>query len=614
MLELLYALQNRLETCAVASVTLLGQDFKLKKAIDQFGTVAKASPVLAKIHQSATNLVEKESNQKPQDLLDLLALISAVIVTQTTTTSGNELTIPLVYTSEYKNIPTKTLQGFHDNIYQTGGGRLNVLTEILKDTSLYSDYRILRGMIVALDDSYSEIATLMIEKLSLLGEEIIPVLKKDFDTEKDTIVAKKIVIISNINKDKDDAFYKEMFVAHKKSLPIRAAALEAVEATHANATYFKELFSTSRNESLRDICFNKLVTMSYLGGENYINDFTEDILVGSKKLDIRALTHNTSQVFGDFLVDEIEKLIALYPPKIIGLLQSEKEKRDDQENDQNKAKLLLLSVNKPSPKWYAFILDLLAGRKKLFTSGWYNNDCILDVVIAHLMTHGEKTDPDFVKDVLDVVCKRGAAIQFLQDLTTLPANELFDTYAPYFTKGDKTIKRDLFFIIHQINYTRATDEHFIYPRYCNSKGHFIPDKTSMYIVLKQPLDPRWYEVIADYGLQKKGGKNHYEDIMDLVGHSGIYNHLIINNYTIPCSYRNEFNFYTLLCIMNPEHTTQVKSLLKYFMENRNRYWIGRYEDHENHVFWVQVSEEILIEEAKIDAKKEAKKEAGKTKV
>ena len=45
-LKALYELHSRLETAAVAGVNLLGEDFRLRRAIEAVEPLAKASPVI----------------------------------------------------------------------------------------------------------------------------------------------------------------------------------------------------------------------------------------------------------------------------------------------------------------------------------------------------------------------------------------------------------------------------------------------------------------------------------------------------------------------------------------------------------------------------------------
>ena len=49
----LYELKERLESSVIAGVSLLSEDFRLARAVEQMEPLAKASPIFQKIYQSA---------------------------------------------------------------------------------------------------------------------------------------------------------------------------------------------------------------------------------------------------------------------------------------------------------------------------------------------------------------------------------------------------------------------------------------------------------------------------------------------------------------------------------------------------------------------------------
>ena len=607
MLELLYLLQERLRISAVASVTLLKQDFKLGKAIEQFAAIASASPVLAKIYKSAKDLQEQDSDHKGQELLDLLALINAVILTQTGTTTGNELEIPQVLPSTYKNISNKTLQVFHESIYSTGGGRLSVLEEILSDPTIYGDYRILHGMIAGLEDGYSGIVELIEKKLVLVGEELIPSLKKDIRLDKDRVIATKIDIILKIAKEEDDIFYKDLYLEYPKSTIVRGACLNAISTTVENISYFKELFATMRVESLRTICLHKIIEISDKSGENYVNEYTKDILKGSKSMTYSAMVYSTDPIISEYIIDEIEKQIELFPKKKFALLQTEKQKREYRQNDYIKARLLFLSANKPCARWYEFMLSLLREDKTLFTSNLYNNESILDIVLEYVLIYKDGVNKEFMEEVVNILGKDSVIIDFIYDLWNKPAEELFTIYEPYFSEKYKTIKRGLLFVIKNLEYNREKNEHSTMPVYYNCWAVNTDIKEDLRKCLKESLDPRWYALIVQHGTSKKNGNGIREDITTITTGDTTYNPFTLCQYTFSVN-TITYDFQNVLAIMNPNHTAEVQSLMDCFMKHRRAYWIGRWEEHENHVFWVQVQDEILRREEEIRTqKKEAKK-------
>ena len=57
-IEPLYKLKERLNTSAVAGISLMSEDFRLKQAIDQMEPLSKAVPIFGKIYLGALHILE----------------------------------------------------------------------------------------------------------------------------------------------------------------------------------------------------------------------------------------------------------------------------------------------------------------------------------------------------------------------------------------------------------------------------------------------------------------------------------------------------------------------------------------------------------------------------
>ena len=78
----LYELKERLESGIIAGVSLLSEDFRLARAVEQIEPLSKASPVFQKIYQSAMQLLSDEGDRKGDMLLDILGFVDAVLTTR----------------------------------------------------------------------------------------------------------------------------------------------------------------------------------------------------------------------------------------------------------------------------------------------------------------------------------------------------------------------------------------------------------------------------------------------------------------------------------------------------------------------------------------------------
>ena len=83
-LEALYELRDRLEDSAIAGLGLLGEDFRLKRAVDKIEAYTNINPVFKQIYSMSLKLLEgsKNSSEAASQLLDTLALLDALLCTE----------------------------------------------------------------------------------------------------------------------------------------------------------------------------------------------------------------------------------------------------------------------------------------------------------------------------------------------------------------------------------------------------------------------------------------------------------------------------------------------------------------------------------------------------
>ena len=77
-LQGLYELHERLGAAAVAGVNLIGDDFRLRRAVEQIRPLAQAVPVIKKLYTMAENVMAPDCEDRPGCLLDALALSEKV--------------------------------------------------------------------------------------------------------------------------------------------------------------------------------------------------------------------------------------------------------------------------------------------------------------------------------------------------------------------------------------------------------------------------------------------------------------------------------------------------------------------------------------------------------
>ena len=81
-LQPLFELRERLESSMIAGVALIGDDFRLARAVEQMAPLAGASPVFKRIYDTAKSALAPDCAGRCGAVLDAYALTDAVLCTQ----------------------------------------------------------------------------------------------------------------------------------------------------------------------------------------------------------------------------------------------------------------------------------------------------------------------------------------------------------------------------------------------------------------------------------------------------------------------------------------------------------------------------------------------------
>ena len=206
----LYELRNRLRTAMIAGTNLLSDDFRLKRAVEAVQPLEKAAPVFAKIGELGRSLIAPEQTDKVDALLQVITLLDAVLCTQGMVgISGeieeiNENHLGTAVT----NAPYSVVKTLLDALTSSGSGHYSyVLDTHQLHPELFADYRIKTAMVQALGAGYVELADRVADWLKKEGEEILPLLEKDFNPKGKKEMVRRVHVIEAIAGAKANDFY-----------------------------------------------------------------------------------------------------------------------------------------------------------------------------------------------------------------------------------------------------------------------------------------------------------------------------------------------------------------------------------------------------------------------
>ena len=178
-------LHERLAYSAVAGTALLEEDFRLKKMVDTFASLAPKNPVFAKIHKELAALFEEQPAHRGRMLLNLLGLVDAVLYTQAGYgTTGELAALPQnAESGEFQPIRYSALYALMQALTTTGSGRMEVLTRtVCEQPEYFKDCRVIHALIDDLADPYGEMGALIFRILrALVTGETVEI--SDFDID-----------------------------------------------------------------------------------------------------------------------------------------------------------------------------------------------------------------------------------------------------------------------------------------------------------------------------------------------------------------------------------------------------------------------------------------------
>ena len=314
--EPLYELKNRLENVAVVGINLVKDDFRLKRAVEQVREYSNAAKVFKQIYDMGNSLISTDDEDKCDLFLDLLALLDAVLCTQATTYSGDKHQEIKTITKNkdfYKELHYSELSPLIYAFTETGGGRLNIITDSFKTSpEIIKDFRVKTYMIHGLSDKYSEIADRMADELKKQSKDIIPLLKDGFDPQGKREMISRLEIIASLCKEEENDFYK--YCIENGSNEIKEIAIGFLMYDQNNIDYILDLTKTEKGK-LKNKAFEALSYMSdnrateewgkflkkkpldnieYLRGTeqqwviNYLNDFIVEYIAETKNKTLKT--------------------------------------------------------------------------------------------------------------------------------------------------------------------------------------------------------------------------------------------------------------------------------------------------------------------------------------
>ena len=379
-LEPLYELKNRLENVAIVGINLVKDDFRLQRAVDQMKGYASAAKVFKQIYEMGQKLIEGDEEDKCDLFLDLLALLDAVLCTQATTYSGDNLQkIETTAGKEnfYQELHYSELSQIVSAFTGTGGGRLAIIENAFETSpEMFDDFRLKSYMIDGLSDKYSGIADRITRELKKKDKDIVPLLKDGFNPQGKREMIARLDIIGAICKEDENDFYK--YCIENGSKEIKENAISELKYCQDNIDYILDLIKTEKG-SVKNKAYVSLLWMNDSRAEKEWDKFFK-----KKPFDnIYSFQFTNQQWAIDYLNNFIKEYIVELKNKT---LKTAEERRVV---ESEVAKICSVSFNKEINKNLDYYRELYP----------YNKDEIKRILSYYIVANLNKEIIDLIKEL-----------------------------------------------------------------------------------------------------------------------------------------------------------------------------------------------------------------------
>ena len=494
-LEPLYELKNRLENVAIVGINLVKDDFRLQRAVDQMKGYASAAKVFKQIYEMGQKLIEGDEEDKCDLFLDLLALLDAVLCTQATTYSGDNLQkIETTAGKEnfYQELHYSELSQIVSAFTGTGGGRLAIIENAFETSpEMFNDFRLKSYMIDGLSDKYSGIADRITRELKKKDKDIVPLLKEGFNPQGKREMIARLDIIGAICKEDENDFYK--YCIENGSKEMKENAISELKYCQDNIDYILDLIKTEKG-SVKNKAYVSLLWMNDSRAEKEWDKFFK-----KKPFDnIYSFQFTNQQWAIDYLNNFIKEYIVELKNKT---LKTAEERRVV---ESEVAKICSVSFNKEINKNLDYYRELYP----------YNKDEIKRILSYYIVANLNKEIIDLIKELSKKYEGEFLEQEFLISLIKDKPETTYKNFSRFAGAGkdEKGIKKlfhtffannklsknkeeakaqedfsTLFNVIFHIHYDEENKEYILYWQNIND-----------YSVMKIKLngfDKKWYNII-----------------------------------------------------------------------------------------------------------------------
>lgn len=275
-ISLFYNLRDRLRATALSGCDVIKEDFRLKRAVEEFEPLAGANKIFGKLYTMCNELFTSE---KPAPLLaDCIALCEALAVTQGTFKDSSE-------TSEFIGVAGCEPSDIH-------------YYELLREKKESKDPRVINWHLnkLKLDNNSNDFKEYV---MKFFGRDLVPMLKTRVDLTNPKEKGKFVDYIGELAGADENEWYISLIDDENISSDVRASAVRNLGYSESNAERLLELYRTEKAK-IKDASAFALIRLDVPEVEPVLQKITTGKFA-KKNAELIAMSGNKIAV--DFAID-----------------------------------------------------------------------------------------------------------------------------------------------------------------------------------------------------------------------------------------------------------------------------------------------------------------------
>lgn len=223
-IPVLQELHQEVRRLYIAGSDVAAGDLRLNRLLPQLRKLGEGAPVFGRLAEATARLTESDAESSSARLLELGALLHAVLYTQGRTEPA-EPSAPFQPEGEsvVTDLPYRRLGPLIEALTQRGPGRLDVIRQAAEE-GMFHDLRTLIPAVSTLEDTFAEIPEFIAEHvIPQIGSPALPILRRQFNAEGGRADARRLLLIDRLSGGPDRDWLARL--ADTGSAEVRAAAI-----------------------------------------------------------------------------------------------------------------------------------------------------------------------------------------------------------------------------------------------------------------------------------------------------------------------------------------------------------------------------------------------------